>query len=121
MRMVGFRGRRARRGADASVTSPDMHDTSASGSGTTPEGERSMAASAATGSNQAAVQVIAHTVIAELFGIGLRTQNIAGRAPDELQQELLDLADQIDKTIREVREFAFKQPSDVRDDQDPTA
>ena len=57
--------------------------------------------------NPAAVQILAHTLIADLFGTGLRVQNLAARAPEELQQELAEVADQIDKVIGELRGFAF--------------
>ena len=57
--------------------------------------------------NAAAVQIMAHTLIAELFGAGLRVQNLTARAPDDLQQDLSDIADQIDKVISELRTFAF--------------
>ena len=57
----------------------------------------------------ATIQVFAHGLIADLFGAGLRIQNIAGRASEELQVELEDVADQIDKAIQELRSFAFQQ------------
>jgi hypothetical protein len=59
----------------------------------------------------AAVQVMAHGVIADLFGAGLRIEQIASRAPVELQPELEEVADHIDKVVREVRAFAFQQRS----------
>lgn len=55
----------------------------------------------------AAVQVLAHTLIAELFGTGLRVQNLMTRAPDDLRQELDEVASHIDNVIRELRSFAF--------------
>ena len=57
------------------------------------------------------VQIFAHGLIAELFGTGLRIQNLRARADDELHPELEQIADQIDKAIRELREFAFSQRS----------
>jgi hypothetical protein len=55
----------------------------------------------------ATIQVMAHTLIAGLFGTGLRVQNLAARAPDELRPELEEIAEQIDTMISEVRSFAF--------------
>lgn len=62
----------------------------------------------------ATVQVFAHGLIAELFGAGLRIQNLRGQVSEELHPELEHIADQIDKAIREVREFVFtgKLPGD---------
>ena len=57
----------------------------------------------------ATAQVLAHTLIADLFGTGLRVQNLMARAPEELQPELDEVADHIDKVIRELRGFAFGQ------------
>ena len=58
-------------------------------------------------------QILAHGLIAELFGAGLRIQNLRGQVSEELQPELEQIADQIDKAIRELREFAFTRK--VRD------
>ena len=57
------------------------------------------------------VQVMAHSLIADLFGAGLRIQSLAARSPDELQQDLEEVAEQIDKAIQELRSFAFQQRS----------
>ena len=53
------------------------------------------------------VQILAHSLIAELFGAGLRVQNVRGHVPEEFHPELEQIADQIDRVIRELREFAF--------------
>lgn len=66
--------------------------------------------SASPPSNQidpSTVQIFAHELIAELFGAGLRVQNLRGRVSDEHDPELEQIADQIDRAIRELREFAF--------------
>jgi hypothetical protein len=55
----------------------------------------------------AAVQIMAHTLIADLFGAGLRVQHLAARAPSDLQEGLAEVTDQIDKVIGELRGFAF--------------
>lgn len=54
------------------------------------------------------VQVLAHTLIADLFAAGLRVQTVAAQAPAELQPQLDEIADQLDKVIRELRTFAFE-------------
>ena len=55
----------------------------------------------------AELQVFAHSLIADLFGAGLRVQNLMSTAPDELCDELEGIADHIDHAIRDIREFAF--------------
>lgn len=55
------------------------------------------------------IQVVAHSLIADLYGTGLRVQNLVGRAPTEMQDELNEIADQIDKVITEIRNLAFTQ------------
>jgi len=54
-----------------------------------------------------ALQVFAHTLIADLFGAGLRLQNLGARLPDDSRAELEQIADQIDKTIHDIRAFTF--------------
>jgi len=54
------------------------------------------------------VQIFAHGLIAELFGAGLRIQNLRARVSDELHPELEQIADQIDNAIRDLREFGFR-------------
>lgn len=55
----------------------------------------------------AALQVMAHTLIADLFGAGLRVQRLAAQAPGDMQEDLEQVADQIDKAISDVRSFVF--------------
>lgn len=55
----------------------------------------------------ATIQVFAHTLIADLFAAGLRLQNLARSAPEELQGELEEIAGQIDTVISDARNFAF--------------
>lgn len=64
---------------------------------------------AATASESANIQVVAHSLIADLYGTGLRVQNLVGRAPTEMQDGLNEIADQIDKVITEIRNLAFTQ------------
>ena len=56
-----------------------------------------------------AVQIFAHGLIAELFGAGLRVQNLRARVDDDVRAELEQIADLLDKAIGELREFAFKR------------
>ena len=56
-----------------------------------------------------AVQILAHGLIAELFGAGLRIQNLRARVDDDVQADLEEIADLLDKAIGELREFAFKR------------
>ena len=53
-----------------------------------------------------AVQTLAHGLIADLFGAGLRIQHLRAHVAEELPPELEQVADQIDKAIRDLREFA---------------
>lgn len=55
------------------------------------------------------IQVFAHTMIADLYGAGLRLQNLARRLPAEAHDELQEVADQIDNVIVELRNLAFTQ------------
>src|SRR5581483_3354975 len=60
----------------------------------TPRGRHSAAKAddeqvpAPAGLDPGAFQVLAHTLIADLFAAGLRVQNLAARAPSDVQQEL---------------------------------
>lgn len=67
--------------------------------------------SSAAPGEAADLQVFAHTMIANLFGAGLRIQNLMSSAPDELVADLESVADQIDDAIREMRQFAFTHRS----------
>jgi hypothetical protein len=55
----------------------------------------------------AEVQVVAHSAIADLFGVGLRIQNLAAQAPESMDADLDEITDQIDRVISQLREFAF--------------
>jgi hypothetical protein len=50
---------------------------------------------------------MAHTVISHLFAAGLRIQQLAPGVPESLQLELHEVADQLDRAIRELRSYAF--------------
>ena len=54
-----------------------------------------------------AMQIFAHGLIAELFGAGLRLQNLRGHVSEEIRLDLEQIADQIDNAIHELRAFAF--------------
>jgi hypothetical protein len=57
--------------------------------------------------DSSALQVMAHTLIADLFGVGLRLQSVRGRVPEEFRQELDEITDYVDKVVREVRDYVF--------------
>jgi len=84
----------------------------------TPRGRHSAAKAddeqvpAPAGLDPGAFQVLAHTLIADLFAAGLRVQNLAARAPSDVQQELEEVADQVDAMIRSIRSFAFAHRPD---------
>lgn len=59
----------------------------------------------------ATVQVLAHTLIAELFGTGLLVENLIARAPDDLRHDLDEIATHLDNVISELRGFAFEHPT----------
>jgi hypothetical protein len=77
---------------------PPAADDVAGGSGAPDDAAPSYAAE---------LQIMAHTLIADLYGAGLRVQNLVSHAPVELHKDLEEVAGQIDKVIGDVRAFAF--------------
>lgn len=90
---------------------PDSADAADDHDGATDSEDPLEIAVASEFSVVAELQVFAHGLIADLFGAGLRVQNLMATAPDELCDELEGIADHIDNAIRDIREFAFTHRS----------